>query len=435
MKTTRKLILACADIIKDEAEEIFIEDNPYGNFDNGVNVYLDEERQSILGFGGAFTESSACVYANMCDEDKKKTVEWLFGDSGLRYNIGRLSIGSCDFTVDSYTYVEDGDTDLSTFSIARDEKYIIPFVKDAMAVNGDIMFIASSWTPPPYMKDNGQYERGGRLLDEYYPLFAKYICRFLEEYEKHGIHISYLTPQNELRFAASYESCLFTAEEEARFNIILSEEMEKRGLTTEILCWEHNRGGMLDFAKRVYKIADKQTAGAAYHWYHVGFYDEIRLHREKFPDKLLIQSEFCHGLIKRLYGYYREDMLLNLFYGSNAIVEWNLVLDAEGGPKHDRDIGCNAPVMLDDTGRAERKSVYSVDYMYAHNIQKGAKVLSTTCVRQDVLHLAVKNPDGKVLVYLFNKNQNHQEIDINFGKEHIKTTLTPYVLTMFEVEI
>ena len=74
MKTTRKLILACADIIKDEAEEIFIEDNPYGNFDNGVNVYLDEERQSILGFGGAFTESSAYVYANMCDEDKKKTV-------------------------------------------------------------------------------------------------------------------------------------------------------------------------------------------------------------------------------------------------------------------------------------------------------------------------------------------------------------------------
>ena len=112
-----------------------------------VNVYPDVTYQTMRGFGGAFTESAAHNYAGMSDARKKEMIQAYFGGGGLRYNLGRLHMGSCDFALGNYAYVEEGDGALSTFSIAHDEKEILPLVKDAQEACGkEMAFMAAPWS-------------------------------------------------------------------------------------------------------------------------------------------------------------------------------------------------------------------------------------------------------------------------------------------------
>ena len=135
-----------------------------------VNIY-PVEKQEILGFGGAFTESSAYTYAQLDAAGKAAAMERLFGKSGLRYNFCRICIGSSDFSLDQYDYLAPGATNLESFSIERDRRYVIPMIHDAQAVakaaGEEIVFFASPWSPPAFMKDTGSRVKGGRLLPEY----------------------------------------------------------------------------------------------------------------------------------------------------------------------------------------------------------------------------------------------------------------------------
>ena len=144
-----------------------------------INIF-PVEKQSIIGFGGAFTESSAYLYSLMSKDNKLKALELLFGDSGLKYRLCRVCIGSCDFSTEAYTYVADGDSSLESFDISRDKKYVIPFIKDAMEyIKGDFTLIASPWSPPAFMKDNESLFEGGCLKEEFYSIYADYIVKFI----------------------------------------------------------------------------------------------------------------------------------------------------------------------------------------------------------------------------------------------------------------
>ena len=93
---------------------------------NCIRIY-PREKQDILGFGGAFTQSSAYLYHQRDEKEKQKALAFLFGESGLRYNFCRICVGSCDFSLGEYSHVKDGDTTLTSFDIAKDKKYVIPF--------------------------------------------------------------------------------------------------------------------------------------------------------------------------------------------------------------------------------------------------------------------------------------------------------------------
>ena len=135
-----------------------------------LNVY-SLKKAEWLGFGGAFTDSSSYCYSLLKNEEKQKVLEGLFGESGLKYRFCRLCIASSDFALNEFCYVENNDYDLSTFSIERDKKYVIPFLKDAIAyAKHELVLFASPWSPPAFMKDTNCRFAGGKLKKEYYDL-------------------------------------------------------------------------------------------------------------------------------------------------------------------------------------------------------------------------------------------------------------------------
>ena len=151
----------------------------------------------FLGFGVAITGSSCYNLSLMEPADRRALLEHLYTNKGVGLSVGRLSVGSSDYSAELYSYDDvEGDTELKHFSIDRDRAYVIPMIKEILAVNPDLYLFSSPWSPPGWMKTGGNL-CGGFMRDEFVDCYADYYIRFLQEYEKCGIHISALTPQNE----------------------------------------------------------------------------------------------------------------------------------------------------------------------------------------------------------------------------------------------
>lgn len=401
-----------------------------------VNIY-DIERQEVLGFGAAFTESSAYTYAQLDAAGREKALELLFGKSGLRYNFCRICIGSSDFSCDQYQYVEDGGTTLSTFSIERDRKYVIPMIKDAQkaaAKAGEkLIFFASPWSPPAFMKDNGSRIQG-HLLPEYYDLYAEYLMKFSEAYEKEGIHISAITPQNEPLAASKWDSCLFDADEEIRLIESIDRARRAHGLDLQILAFDHNKGRLYHRLDKVYSAVRDKVAGGAFHWYCGSHFEELALLRERYPDKLLIETEFCNGLGRRIFNTYGAELVGNFTHGCNAACEWNLMLGPLGEPYHDRAFGCSAPIHSDGKELTLRQSYYEM-FLFSHFVRRGARALATSTWREDLRAAAFRNPDGTCVVILHNTSGAEITYNLSMFNRLIPATIPPHTMITYEIEL
>lgn len=404
---------------------------PERNSGGCVNIY-PVEKQEILGFGGAFTESSAYNYSLLSPERKEEALRLLFGPSGLRLNFCRICLGSSDFSLGEYTYrTEPG----GAFDISRDKKYVIPFIKDAQrAAAEEIFFFASPWSPPAFMKTTGRLKEGGKLEREYYPAYAEYEADFIEAYRREGIKISALTVQNEPEASMTWESCVFSAEEEAAYLSVLDDTLKARGLDVKILCWDHNKGELYNRAKAVYAAAGNRVWGAGFHWYWGGHFGELELLREKYPEKVLIETELCYSHTYR-FNTYRAEIQNNLNRGVNAVCDWNMILDEEGGPFHNRKTGVDAPLCLNRReDRLEKHGLYGQMYMFSHYIRRGAKMLYTSSFDEDVTASAARNPDGEIVVQLHTRRHEAQDVFLKMGGERAKVTLLPDAIVTLRVQ-
>ena len=389
-----------------------------------LNVFPVPQKTDWLGFGGAFTESSAYNYALMNEENKQKTLESLFGESGLKYQFCRLCIASSDFALDEFCYVEDNDYDLHTFSIERDKKYVIPFLKDAMAyAKHQLFLLASPWSPPAFMKDTNQRKEGGKLKKEYYPLYAEYLIKFLKAYQAEGIEIPLLSLQNEAKAKTMWESCQFTAEEEAEFAKILHNALQRHGLKTKLLCWDHNKERLYERACVSFEQAGDVLDGVGFHWYTGDHYDAITAVRQQYPDKLVLLTEFCRSLssIDHTTTAYAKELLNVIKHGAQGVCEWNLILDEEGGPYHYRikNGGCDAPIRFNaNTQELTFPEIYHQTWMFTRFIQPHANTLYTSSFNERVQICAMQNPDHTIAVTIFNNT------DVDYGSLHLRYNCT-----------
>ena len=156
-----------------------------------VNIYPDVTYQKFIGFGGAITEASAYAYSLLPEDKKKNFINDYFSE--INYSFCRLPIGSCDFSLGSYSYAYKHD--LSDFSIEKDFKYIIPLIQDALKVNPNLHFLASPWSPPKFMKNTKMLLLGGKLSDKYKQTYANYLAKYITAYKDLGINIDYITIQ------------------------------------------------------------------------------------------------------------------------------------------------------------------------------------------------------------------------------------------------
>jgi glucosylceramidase len=395
-----------------------------------VNVYPDLTDQEWEGMGGAFTEAAAHVYASLTPEGQQDFLNSYFGEDGLRYNFGRITIHSCDFAMENYTYIQEGDDTLQTFTVERDEAEVLPLLRAAMETTGSPMeFLASPWSPPAFMKDNGDMNHGGKLLSEYRQIWADYYVKFIQEYTKRGISIRYLTIQNEPMAVQTWDSCIYTPEEEGIFlTQFLKPALEAAGLGhIQVLIWDHNKEEMVQRTKETFEVEGcrDKTAGIAIHWYTGDHFDAIRAVRRVYPEQKIFFTEGCveysrFGDSDEIYKaqMYAHDILGDLKAGCNAFMDWNLLLDEAGGPNH---VGnyCAAPVMADGQGGVEKRLSYYYIGHFSRYLQKGAKQIMTSTYTDHLEVLAFRNPDGSIPVILLNPTEKDTHVNLRMEGEGV----------------
>lgn len=411
------------------------------NMERGIiNLYPEVKVQEIVGFGGAFTEASGYCLAKINHNQGSKIIEDYFSEDGLQYNFCRISIGSTDFSLSSYSYLKK--PDINTFSIARDEEYIIPMIKKAFEKNPNLKFLATPWSPPAFMKSNKILNLGGKLLEKYKRSYAEYLTKFILEYQKRGIEIDYMTVQNEPNAIQVWESCLYYGAEEADFaKNYLEPEFVKNGIKTKILAWDHNKERLYTRAKEVFEIAQSAVSGMAMHWYSGDYFEEIALTKNQFPNKLLFHTEGCTGFSHfrkedevKNGEMYAHDMIGDLNSGVSGFIDWNLILDHKGGPNHKRNY-CNAPIMLnqDKTGYVKNLTYYYIGH-FSKYIKSGARRIGFSKFTDKIEVNAFQNVDHSIVVVLLNRNDFNQEFNLHLNGEVFHDNLDSHAILTFVIK-
>jgi len=420
----REVIVKNYEAVKDER----------GVENNVVNLYPEIEYQTILGFGGAITEAAGFAFSKLTKENQEKALELYFGPTGNHYHMIRSHIDSCDFSLGVYTAMNDPeDKEMNSFTLDRDEEYILPLLRAASEKASEAFdLMLSPWSPPAFMKTNGDRTHGGKLKKEYQKDWANYICRYIKEYEKKGFTVNRMTIQNEPAATQTWDSCLFTAEEEKLFlRDYLYPALNEQGLGhIKLNIWDHNKERLYERAKAI--IDDQTTSmvdGVAFHWYSGDHFEAIAMTHEVFPDKELIFTEGCVEYSRfgtdqlKNAQMYAHDILGNLNGGMTGSIDWNIFLDEKGGPNHVGNF-CDAPIMVNtQTGEMEVK--LSFDYIghFSKYIQPGAKRIGLSKYTSDLEVTAFKNPEGTLAVVLLNRTEKKLPVVIRLNGEIIEFEL------------
>lgn len=422
-----------------------------------VRVDSSKTFQTHIGFGGAFTEAAAYTLAGTNDKNRQEIIKAYFNkETGLAYNLGRTTIHGCDFSLEPYTYIEEGDETLDTYCIEREDQWVVPFIKDAEKEAGEkLRLLCSPWSPPAFMKDSNNINYGGKLLKEYYELWAKYMVRYIQEMKKRDIEISMISMQNEPEATQVWASCRYSAKEEAEFAVdYLYRELKKAGLEekVKIVIWDHNKNNIYRRAKEVisYKNAKDIVWGVAYHWYVTDKAENLSMVHEAFPDMHIMFTEGCVEIVntsgktssKAGMGAWKHGEtygrnIINDFNNYNeAWIDWNLVLDERGGPNYVGNF-CEAPVLID---RNTDSIIYNWSYYYighfSRYIKPGAKrILCRNDIDKGVYSTAYKNPDGEIVVVIQNELGEGYKIAVEVDGKGVNTDLPAHSITTFLVEV
>lgn len=411
-----------------------------------INLYDDVKYQEILGFGGAFTESAAYNYHLMGEDNKKKFIEAYFDtEKGIGYSFGRTHIGSCDFSLDTYQNMDDGDTALQSFNIERDKEYVVPLLKDALAASGEkLVLFASPWSPPGFMKTTGNALFGGKLKEEYKAAWAKCYAKYIQAMAEEGVEIWGITVQNEPNALQTWESCEYTAEEEAAFiKDYLAPALDEAGLSDiKIIIWDHNKEQLYDRAKVTLADPSVRTRvwGIGMHWYSGEHFEAVDITRQQFPEKQLLVTEFCTGPYPKdravsVAEKYAYDMIGNLIGGVSGSCDWNLVLDTEGGPHHARFGGCSAPVLYNV---AEDALEFTPAYYYVGHfskfIKRGARRIGASKYSTRIQVCAFENPDGSIVAVLLNQTSRRVPFFLKHKGSMARGTSTPHTIMTLILE-
>lgn len=406
-----------------------------------VNLHPEVEFQAFEGFGGAFTDSAGYVYAQMSDKTKKELLDSYYAPARMNYCLGRTHADSCDFSVKQYEAMSDPeDRSLCSFSLEHPQKYILPMIKDAHKVLGtQVKMMLTPWSPPAFMKTNGERSHGGKLKPGYEDFWADYLCRYIQELRAEGVNVCRISVQNEPKAVQTWDSCIFTPEEERDFlKHHLHPALVRHGLEDiEVFIWDHNKERLYE---RACIILDEETsplvAGLAFHWYSGDHFEEVELVHQRFPDKKLILSEACIEYSRYDKGdglanaqKYAHDIIGNLNAGMCAFYDWNLVLDETGGPNHVGNL-CDAPYLY-DTGKKELIERNTLAYLwhFSHFIMPGAVRIGMSRYTTQLDVTALKNPDGTLVCVLMNQEADVKTVFLRLNGQIAEISLPPRSIT------
>lgn len=268
------------------------------------------------------------------------------------------------------------------------------------------------------------------------------MVKYIEAYKNIGIKIDFITIQNEPNVLQRWESCLFNTEEELDFlKNYLSPIFKENNIQTRILIYDHNKEKLYTRAEKIFKNCP-DADGIAYHWYTGDHFDNIDICRHLFPDKLLIHTEGCVGYsnfnpneeVKNA-EIYAHDIMGDLNYGSNGYIDWNILLDYQGGPNHKKNY-CNSPIMLnkEETDYYKNLSYYYIG-QFSKVIKQDAKRIAFSRYTDNIEVTAFENTDSSIAIVLLNKTDKNYEYNLCMNDICIHDNLDSHAIVSYLVDI
>ncbi len=411
-----------------------------------VDLYPEYSFEQFEGFGGAVTEAAAYNYSLMSGEQKRQLIHTYFSPEEMNYRLVRVHMDSCDASLGMYEAVSDPeDTELKSFSFARTEKYILPMLEDIRAERGgDLQLMLSPWSPPAFMKTNGQRCHGGKLKPEYRAMWAAILCRYVREFQARGFRVQRISLQNEPNATQIWDSCRYTAEEEKVFlRDFLWPEMQRQGLgEVEVFIWDHNKERLFE---RVCGTVDDSTrdmvTGAAFHWYTGDHFGNMDLVKRLYPKLKLILSESCleyriieSGAIEEAGLRLCHEYVQDLSHGTQAFYDWNLLLDERGGPNHVGNF-CHAAFLYDtQNGRLMPQKI--LDYLSALSraVKPGSRRILHSSFSDRFEVAAFRTGDKEVTALVLNRSEQLSPVNLRMKGRGGAAMLPPKTLGVFVIE-
>jgi glucosylceramidase len=395
-----------------------------------IEIDPAQQFQSILGFGGAFTDASCYLLNKMDPARRQHLLEDLVGEQGLRLSVGRTCIGSSDYSRSAYTYDDspEPDPELKNFTIEHDRACILPVLRETAAINPELFLFSSPWSPPAWMKA-GNSLLGGNMRKHYFAAYAQYFVKFLEAYKAEGVHIQAVTPQNEVDAdqEGRMPAALWGQEYEMQFvSEFLGPALREASLDTKIWLLDHNYNL---WGRAVDELSDPRVSqyvdGIAWHGY-VGTPDAMTRVHDAFPDK---HAYWTEGGPDYDAPDYATDWAKwsGTFTGilrnwARTIVAWNLVLDEKGAPN----IGpfhCGGTVTLNSsTGEISRSGQYWAFAHYSKAVRRGARIIATRASLPGIDRVAFVNPAGDYVLVLTNQGEE-REVHCRFKGQSLHVNL------------
>lgn len=384
--------------------------------DEAVVIDTSKHFQKVHGFGASITDASAQLLSGLPEDKRKAVMAELFGrgPNGLGLSFTRLTVGASDFSPDHYSYDDTPgnmpDPELRHFSIDYARRYVLPRTREALAINPDLLVMISPWSAPAWMKTTKSLIKG-KLVPQYYPAFANYLARTVEEFKREGVPVSMLTIQNEPDFEPEDYPGM-RVDPPQRAEVIgrhVGPVFKARGLRTQILDYDHNWDDPhLPLAVLADPAARGHIAGVAWHCYEGDVPAQSKV-RDAFPDKDVWFTECSGGEWAPKFGETLGWMTSKLIIGasnhwSRGTLLWNLALDPQFGPHKGGCGDCRGGITIDPTtGTITRNVEYYVLGHASRFVLPGAVRVSTTA-REGVEAASFVNSNGSRVAILYRKS-------------------------------
>lgn len=408
----------------DETSKFALQENGVtsvsSNADFQITLSPHETYQTMDGYGFTLTGGSATLIHQMSDGARGLLLKELFGqdDGEIGISYLRLSIGASDLDSEVFSYNDlaagQTDPDLNNFSIDKDRIHLLPVLKEILAINPNIKLMASPWSPPTWMKSNGQ-SKGGILLTEYYDAYAMYFVKYIEAMAAEGVTIDAITIQNEPLHPGNNPSMSMSSAEQAAFiKASLGPTFESEGIATKIILYDHNP----DHYEYPIHIMDDEDVkqyvdGSAFHLYG-GSIDKLSLVHNAHPDKNLYFTEQWIGAPGNFGGdlkWHARELLIGATRNwCKTVLEWNLASDPNLNPHTDGGCTeCLGGVTIDGNDFIRNPGYYIIAHASKY-VRPGSVRIGSSSFNE-LPSVAFQNQDQIVIIVL---NNSEEEKTVNF---------------------
>jgi glucosylceramidase len=410
--------------------------------------------QTMMGFGGSFTDAGAWALNSLSPTDRATVVKLYFGPTGANYSVCRSQMGASDFSEALYSYDDvAGDYSLSHFNLARDSADIIPWEQDALAQNSSLRIFGSPWSAPAWMKSNNNMDNGGTLKTDANTqnAWGLYFVKYVQAYAAEGVPVWGVTIQNEPAATQSWPSMIFTDVTEMAFlKSYLGPTLANNNLgptKLDVMFLDHNRDMMVQWANTFYSdpTATSMVWGEAIHWYdYQSLFSAVNQVYTEYdiagPHKHILATEQC------ITGYnqnsppswansaelYAKDIMGDCSNGSEGWVDWNMILDLQGGPNLSNN-WCEAGIMINTTAKTYNiMPIYWYMAQFSKYVRTGSVRIGCTATGANAPQvMAFKNPDSSYVVIAWNSTQTSYTGRVIMGNQQVVYNSTPMSIDDF----